>query len=81
MAKGIKASELREKSGEELAELAKGAQNKLFEARFQNYTNRLTDTSQIRKLRREIARIRTITAQKKTVVASSATSTATESKG
>lgn len=60
MAKGLTAADLRTKSDEELNELVKTTKNQLFEARFQNYTNRLNDTSKIGKLRRDLARLLTV---------------------
>jgi large subunit ribosomal protein L29 len=60
MAKGTTAAELRSKSDDELIELVKTTKSQLFEARFQNYTNRLNDTAKIGKLRRELARVNTV---------------------
>lgn len=60
MAKGTKASELRSKSDADLADFIKTTRNQLFEARFQNYTNRLDDTAKISRLRRDLARALTI---------------------
>jgi len=60
----MKAKDLREKSVEDLRELEKSIARDVFQNRFKNYTNRLDDTSQIRKARRELARIKTILAQK-----------------
>jgi len=50
MARGTSAKDLRTKNDEEIAELIKTAKNQLFESRFQNYTNRLDDTSKMRAL-------------------------------
>jgi len=60
MAKGVIAKDLRSKSDDELGELLKSTQSDLFKARFENYTNKLNNTSQVRKLRREIARLNTV---------------------
>lgn len=60
MAKGNIASELRNKSAEELTQFIQTAQKDLVTARFQNHTNQLNDTSKIAKLRRDIARALTI---------------------
>lgn len=61
----MKNSELRERSVGDLlvheAELARD----LWKARFSNYTNQLDDTAKIRRLRRQIARVKTIITQKR----------------
>jgi large subunit ribosomal protein L29 len=56
----VRAKELRERSEEELRNLVLEAKNKLFQARMKNATHQLTDSSQLQKNRREIARINTI---------------------
>lgn len=60
----MKAQELREKSVEdlnnELAELVK----KEFELKFQNKTTQLKQTHQIKQTRRDIARVKTVLAEK-----------------
>jgi len=60
----MKASELREKSGEELqkelAELLKAQ----FGLRMQLATQQTSNTSQLKKMRRDIARVRTVLNQK-----------------
>jgi large subunit ribosomal protein L29 len=60
----MKAKDLREKSLEDLKELEKVARKGTFESRFKNFTNRLDDTSAIRKSRRELARIVTLLSEK-----------------
>jgi large subunit ribosomal protein L29 len=55
----MKTSDLREKSDAELVELEKQLAGELFQARLQNYTNQLDDTSSIPKRRRDVARVRT----------------------
>ena len=61
----MKANELRAKSGDdlqkELSELLKAQ----FGLRMQHATQQLTNTSQIRKVRRDIARVRTVIKQQK----------------
>ena len=61
----MKASELRAKSGDdlqkELSELLKAQ----FGLRMQHATQQLTNNSQIRKVRRDIARVRTVINQQK----------------
>ena len=56
----MRAKELRERSTEELKQLERTLTDELFHAKFQNYIGRLTDTSQIRKKRRDLARVKTI---------------------
>lgn len=53
----MKAKDLKDKSVEELAELAKARTSELFQARLQNFTNQLDDTSAITKARKDVARI------------------------
>jgi large subunit ribosomal protein L29 len=60
----MKPTELREKSAEELAALERELRQALFENRLKNFTNRLDDTSLVRKARRDIARVRTLLAEK-----------------
>lgn len=60
----MKAKDLRERSTEELRELEKTLSNELFHHRFKNFTNRLDDTSLIRKTRRDLARVKTILGQR-----------------
>jgi large subunit ribosomal protein L29 len=64
MAKTMKASELRAKDGaaleKELSDLLKAQ----FSLRMQKATQQLTNTSQIRRTRRDIARARTVMAEK-----------------
>ena len=61
----MKANELRAKSGDdlqkELSELLKAQ----FGLRMQHATQQLTNTSQIKKVRRDIARVRTVLKQQK----------------
>jgi large subunit ribosomal protein L29 len=53
-------TELREMSDEQLTFAIKEAQQDLFRLRFQSATERLDAPSNLRRLRREIARIKTI---------------------
>ena len=55
----MKAKDLREKSKDDLVELEKSLAKDVFQNRFKNWTNRLDDTSQIKKTRREFARVKT----------------------
>ncbi|HID77251.1 MAG TPA: 50S ribosomal protein L29 [Planctomycetaceae bacterium] len=59
-----KASELREMNDEQLAATLRDAQEHLFRLRLQAQTERLDAPSELRKYRREIARIKTILNQR-----------------
>ena len=56
--------ELKAKSASELNEELVAAKKELFNLRFQNATNQLDNTSRIKEVRRNIARIQTVIAQK-----------------
>ena len=56
--------DLRTKSAAELQEELVAAKKELFNLRFQNATNQLDNTSRIKEVRRNIARIQTVIAQK-----------------
>jgi large subunit ribosomal protein L29 len=60
----MKASELRGKSPEELREELNSLLKAQFSLRMQKATQQLSNTSQIRKTRRDIARVRTILTEK-----------------
>jgi len=60
----MKAKELIERTDEALRELEKSIQNDIFQAKFKNYTNRLNDTASVRRLRRDLARVKTILSQR-----------------
>ncbi len=64
MAKTLNMADLRSKSDEDLASFISTATKDLLEARFQNYTNQLADTSRIGKLRRDLARALTEKSQR-----------------
>ena len=51
---------LREKNGRELAEMLENAQEEMFNLRFQKASARLADTSRLKKVRRDVAQIRTV---------------------
>lgn len=59
-----KAKDLRDKPETELAQLETDTRRELFKTRFSNFTNQLDDTAKLRRLRREIARIKTVQTQK-----------------
>ena len=56
----MKASELKSKSGDELRQELQALLRAQFNLRMQKATQQLNNTSQIRKVRRDIARVRTI---------------------
>ena len=56
--------DLRAKSATELNEELVAAKQELFNLRFQNATNQLDNTSRIKEVRKNIARIQTVIAQK-----------------
>lgn len=53
----MKAKELRERSDQDLTELTQQLRRDLFGIRMKNHTGQLDDTSQLRKARRDLARI------------------------
>ena len=65
----MKASDLREKSVEDLRELQKTLAHDVFDSRLKNFTNRLDDTSSIRKTRRDLARVITLLRERELNVA------------
>ena len=56
----MKASELREKSVDELRALSDERRKELFDLRFKHYTGQLVNTAALRSTRRDIARIETL---------------------
>ena len=60
----MKASELRAKSGEELSSELNGLLKARFGLRMQHATQQLTNSSQLKKVRRDIARVHTVLKQK-----------------
>ena len=56
--------DLKAKSAAELNEELVSAKKELFNLRFQNATNQLDNTSRIKEVRKNIARIQTVIAQK-----------------
>ena len=56
--------DLKVKTAAELNEELVAAKKELFNLRFQNATNQLDNTSRIKEVRRNIARIQTVIAQK-----------------
>ena len=62
----MKAVELRGMSDEQLSLTLKDTEKHMFQLRFQSATDRLETPSEIRKARKEIARIRTIQRSRET---------------
>lgn len=62
----MKPSELKDKSIDELVELEKTTARELWQSKFSNYSNQLDDTDKIRRLRRDVARVKTALTQKRT---------------
>ncbi len=60
-------SDLRGKSVQELGEALVAAKKELFNLRFQNATNQLDNTSRIKEVRKQIARIQTVISESKSV--------------
>ena len=60
----MKKTEIRERSAKDLLQLESELARDLWKARFTNFTNQLDDTAKIRRLRREIARVKTIRTEK-----------------
>lgn len=61
----MKASELRELSPEELEQKAKGQREELFNAKVKHATGQLENTARLSDLRREVARLETVLAEKR----------------
>ena len=60
----MKPAELREKSGEDLQKELEGLLRAQFGLRMQLATQQLSNTSQLKKVKRDIARVRTVMRQK-----------------
>lgn len=58
------AKEFRDMNADELAEALDEAKDELFNLRFQLATNQLTNTARIGQIRKDIARIKTVTREK-----------------
>mgnify|MGYP001340945802 FL=1 len=61
----MKANEIREKSAEDLVQELEALHKEQFNLRMQNATGQLTRSSEIKRVRRDIARIKTIQNEKK----------------
>ena len=60
----MKPKEMRERTKGELEQMERDITRDLWKTRFSNFTNQLDDTAKIRRLRRELARVKTILTQK-----------------
>lgn len=61
----MKTSEVREKTTDELVSLETDLERQLWKARFDNHTNQLDDTATIGKIRRDVARVKTILTERR----------------
>ena len=66
----MKPEDIRANSVEELAVLEADLRRQLWKARFDNHTNQLDDTSSVQKLRRDLARVKTILTERRAEAAS-----------
>lgn len=66
----MKAKDLRDRTDQELSELDAQLRRELFSNRMKNATGQLTDTSQIKKAKRSLARIGLILGERKRVAVS-----------
>ncbi len=60
----MKSSEVRERTSEDLAQLEKDLVRQVWKARFDNHTNQLDDTAKSGRLRRDLARVKTVLAER-----------------
>ena len=65
----MKASELRHKTADELVDELESLKKEQFNLRFQQATGQLENTARMRQVRRDIARIQTVAAEKQTAEA------------
>ena len=63
--KGAKASDLRTRSDDELSEQVDNLGKEIFNLRFQRASGQLENTTRVRQVRREIARIKTILGERR----------------
>jgi large subunit ribosomal protein L29 len=60
----MKARDLRDRTTEDLAELERSLSGEFFQNKFKNFTNRLDDTSVIRKSKKDLARVKLILSER-----------------
>ena len=65
----MKASDLRLKTADELADELSSLKKEQFNLRFQRATGQIENTARMRQVRRDIARIQTVASEKKTAEA------------
>ena len=65
----MKPEDIRGNSIEELSVLEGDLRRQLWKARFDNHTNQLDDTSSIQKIRRDLARVKTILTERRSAAA------------
>ena len=65
----MKITELRERTVSDLEQLEGELARDLWKTRFSNFTNQLDDTAKIGRLRRQIARVKTVLTQKQSEAA------------
>jgi large subunit ribosomal protein L29 len=63
--KGARASDLRTRSEDELSEQVDNLGKEIFNLRFQRASGQLENTTRVRQVRREIARIKTILGERR----------------
>ena len=63
--KGVRASDLRTRSDDELTEQVDNLGKEIFNLRFQRASGQLENTARVRQVRREIARIKTILGERR----------------
>jgi large subunit ribosomal protein L29 len=59
----MKMKELRERGESELKGMETEMTRELWKARFANFTNQLDDTAKLRRMRRDLARVKTLLAE------------------
>jgi large subunit ribosomal protein L29 len=60
----MKATELREKTADQLTEELANLKKEAFNLRFQGATNQLENTARVRNVKRDVARVKTVLNQK-----------------
>jgi large subunit ribosomal protein L29 len=63
--KGVRASDLRTRSDDELGEQVENLGKEIFNLRFQRASGQLENTARVRQVRRNIARIKTILGERR----------------
>ena len=61
----MKPADIRESTTDELSIMEGDVRRQLWKAQFDNHTSQLDDTSSIQKLRRDLARVKTILTQRR----------------